>query len=81
MTTTAAPVACATTIAAEDALIDALRRCRNRMELLTLRDRLLQNPGNPPLFDWICRLLMARRISRGLAARQLSQLHDAVLER
>ena len=68
-------------MAPEDSLIDALRGCRSREGLLELRDSLLQNPGNPPLFDWICQLLAARRISRGLAARLLSQLHAAVLER
>ena len=77
MTITAAP----DTRAPEDNLIDALRGCRSREGLLELRDSLLQNPVNPPLFDWICQLLAARRISRGLAARLLSQLHSAVLER
>jgi len=77
MTITAAP----STRAPEDTLIDALRGCRHQEALLDLRDHLLQNPSNPPLFDWICQLLVARRISRGLAARLLSQLHSAVLER
>ena len=60
---------------AEDTLIDALRGCQNADQLLQLRDQLGKNPDNPALFDWICRLLVARRISRGLAARLLQQLH------
>jgi len=28
------------------------------------------------LFDWICDLLVKRRLSRGLAAKLLSQLHN-----
>ena len=60
---------------AEDTLIDALRGCQNADQLLQLRDQLGKNPDNPALFDWICRLLVSRRISRGLAARLLQQLH------
>ena len=59
----------------EDKLIDALRGCSGASDLLALRERLAQDPESPPLFDWICNLLVARRISRGLAARLLSQLH------
>ena len=62
---------------AEETLIDALRGCQNAYQLLQLRDQLGKNPGNPALFDWICRLLVARRISRGLAARLLQQLHHS----
>ncbi|WP_413441758.1 hypothetical protein [Synechococcus sp. MIT S1220] len=60
----------------EDTLIDALRGCRRTEELQTLEQRLAQNSTMPPLFDWICDLLVQRRISRALAARLLKQLHD-----
>jgi hypothetical protein len=60
----------------EDTLIDALRGCRQTEELQTLEQRLAQNETMPPLFDWICDLLVQRRISRALAARLLKQLHD-----
>ncbi len=65
----------------EDTLIDALRGIRTKAELILLRERLTQNPANPPLFHWVCNLLIARRISRGLAARVLSQLHEEIEER
>ena len=61
---------------AEDTLIDALRGCRNVNELKALEQRLATNTDSPPLFTWICDLLVARRISRGLAARLLFELHD-----
>ncbi len=60
----------------EDMLIDALRGIKTKRELMLLQDRLTSNPANPPLFTWVCNLLIERRISRGLAARVLSQLHD-----
>ena len=53
----------------QDRLIDALRGCREVKELASTTDA-------PPLFTWICDLLVARRISRGLAARLLFELHD-----
>jgi hypothetical protein len=42
---------------------------------LQLRDQLAKNEANPPLFNWVCKLLVDRRISRGLASRVLMQLH------
>ena len=63
---------------AEDTLIDALRGCRNVKELKALERRLASSTDAPPLFTWICDLLVARRISRGLAARLLFELHDGV---
>ena len=60
---------------AEDTLIDALRGCRNVQELKDLEERLAQLDDAPPLFDWICDLLVNRRLSRGLAAKLLLQLH------
>ena len=60
----------------EDTLIDALRGCRNVKELKALEQRLASTTDAPPLFTWICDLLVARRISRGLAARLLFELHD-----
>jgi len=63
------------TVPEEDTLIDALRGCRHHSELKALEQRLAQTTNAPPLFEWICDLLVARRISRGLAARLLSQLH------
>ena len=60
---------------AEDTLIDALRGCRNVQELKDLEQRLAQLDDAPPLFDWICDLLVNRRLSRGLAAKLLLQLH------
>jgi len=59
----------------EDTLIDALRGCRNVQELKDLEQRLAQLDDAPPLFDWICDLLVNRRLSRGLAAKLLLQLH------
>ena len=59
----------------EDTLIDALRGCRNVQELKDLEERLAQLDDAPPLFDWICDLLVNRRLSRGLAAKLLLQLH------
>ena len=64
----------------EDTLIDALRGCRHRTELKALEQRLAKSTDAPPLFEWICDLLVARRISRGLAARLLSQLHSGRLD-
>ena len=63
------------TLPSEDTLIDALRGCRHAKELEALEQRLRGVKGAPPLFQWICDLLVARRISRGLAARLLTQLH------
>jgi hypothetical protein len=60
----------------EDTLIDALRGCRHAQELEALEQRLRDVSDAPPLFEWICDLLVARRISRGLAARLLTQLHS-----
>ena len=62
---------------AEDTLIDALRGCEGQQQLHQLRDQLKKDPSNPPLFDWVCALLVDRRISRGLAARVLQHLHHA----
>ena len=59
----------------EDKLIDALRGCQDADQLVKLQATLATNPANPPLFDWVCRLLTDRRISRGLAARVLQHLH------
>ena len=61
---------------AENTLIDALRGCRDVKELKALEQRLASTTDAPPLFNWICDLLVARRISRGLAARLLFELHD-----
>ena len=64
------------TLPSEDTLIDALRGCRHTEELEALEHRLRGVSEAPPLFEWICDLLVARRISRGLAARLLTQLHS-----
>ena len=64
------------TLPSEDTLIDALRGCRHTEELEALEQRLRGVNDAPPLFEWICELLVARRISRGLAARLLTQLHS-----
>ena len=64
------------TLPSEDTLIDALRGCRHTEELEALEQRLRGVSEAPPLFEWICDLLVARRISRGLAARLLTQLHS-----
>ena len=64
------------TLPSEDTLIDALRGCRHTEELEALEQRLRGVNDAPPLFEWICDLLVARRISRGLAARLLTQLHS-----
>ena len=61
----------------EERLIDALRGCSSREELISLEQRLAEEADTPPLFDWICNLLVSRRLSRGLAARLLTQLHQA----
>ena len=60
----------------EDTLIDALRGCQNVQDLKELEQRLAQLEDAPPLFDWICDLLVNRRLSRGLAAKLLRQLHQ-----
>ena len=60
----------------EDRLIDALRGCSSRDELISLQQRLAEEADTPPLFDWICNMLVSRRLSRGLAARLLTQLHQ-----
>ena len=60
----------------EDKLIDVLRGCEETHQYLHLRDQLAKDPANPPLFDWVCSLLVARRLSRGLATRVLSVLHQ-----
>ncbi|MAI95794.1 MAG: hypothetical protein CMN95_03615 [Synechococcus sp. MED650] len=61
---------------AEDTLIDALRGCREVSQLKALENRLASTTDAPPLFEWICDLLVERRISRGLAARLLAALHS-----
>ena len=61
----------------EDFLIDALRGCQHAQELKELEQRLAQLEDAPPLFDWICELLVNRRLSRGLAAKLLLQLHHS----
>ena len=60
----------------EDKLIDVLRGCDDAQQFLKLRDKLAKDPSNPPLFEWVCSLLVARRLSRGLAARVLRVLHQ-----
>ena len=62
---------------AEETLIDALRGCQGGEELKQLEQRLAQVEDAPPLFDWICDLLVKRRLSRILAAKLLLQLHQA----
>ena len=64
------------TLPSEDTLIAALRGCRHTEELEALEQRLRGVREAPPLYEWICDLLVARRISRGLAARLLTQLHS-----
>jgi hypothetical protein len=61
----------------EDTLIDALRGCQHVSELKELEQRLALVDDAPPLFDWICDLLVNRRLSRGLAAKLLQQLHNS----
>ncbi|MGC6483028.1 MAG: hypothetical protein ACON4T_05625 [Synechococcus sp.] len=63
----------------EDKLIDVLRGCEHEQQFLQLRDQLSRDPSNPPLFDWVCSLLVARHLSRGLAARVLRVLHQDCL--
>ena len=62
---------------AEETLIDALRGWQGVQELKKLEHRLAQLEDAPPLFDWICDLLVKRRLSRILAAKLLLQLHQA----
>ena len=69
----------------EDRLIDAHQAaaslidpaCRDVKELIPRTAACIQEADTPPLFDWICNLLVSRRLSRGLAARLLTQLHQA----
>ncbi|WP_392349365.1 hypothetical protein [Parasynechococcus sp.] len=63
------------TLPSNETLIDALRGCRSAEELLRLEQRLAECPDAKPLFDWVCTLLVERQVSRGLAARLLSQMH------
>ena len=60
----------------EDTLIDALRGYRDVKELLALERRLAVSTVSPPLFDWVCDLLIRRRISRALASKILKALHN-----
>ena len=46
-------------------------------ELKDLEQRLAAVEGAPPLFDWICDLLVKRRLSSILAAKLLRQLHQS----
>ncbi len=62
---------------AEETLINALRGCSNQRELKDLEQRLAMVEGAPPLFDWICDLLVKRRLSSILAAKLLRQLHHS----
>ena len=61
----------------EETLIDALRGCRDQQELKDLEQRLAAVEGAPPLFDWICDLLVKRRLSSILAAKLRRQLHQS----
>lgn len=61
----------------EETLIDALRGCQGVQELKKLEQRLAAVEDAPPLFDWICDLLVKRRLSRSQAAKLLQQLHQA----
>ena len=61
---------------AEETLIDALRGCKKATQLKQLEQRLASVKDAPPLFDWICDLLVKRRLSRQRAATLLSQLHS-----
>jgi hypothetical protein len=61
---------------AEETLIDALRGCKQATQLKELEQRLASVKDAPPLFDWICDLLVKRRLSRQRAATLLSQLHS-----
>ena len=62
-------------VPSNDTLIDALRGCRSADDVLRLERRLAELPEAQPLFDWVCTLLVERQVSRGLAARLLSQMH------
>ena len=64
-------------VPAEETLINALRGCRDQQELKDLEQRLASVEGAPPLFDWICDLLVKRRLSTILAVKLLRQLHHA----
>ena len=64
-------------VPAEETLINALRGCRDQQELKDLEQRLASVEGAPPLFDWICDLLVKRRLSSILAAKLLRQLHQS----
>ena len=63
------------TLPSNETLIDALRGGRSADDVLRLEQRLAECPDARPLFDWVCTLLVERQVSRGLAARLLSQLH------
>jgi hypothetical protein len=64
-------------VPAEETLINALRGCRDQQELKDLEQRLAAVEGAPPLFDWICDLLVKRSLSSILAAKLLRQLHQS----
>jgi len=64
-------------VPAEETLINALRGCRDQQELKDLEQRLSALEGAPPLFDWICDLMVKRRLSAILATKLLRQLHHA----
>ena len=71
---TATPLA---SVPAEETLINALRGCRDQQELKDLEQRLSALEDAPPLFDWICDLMVKRRLSAILGTRLLRQLHHA----
>ena len=62
---------------AEETLINALRGCRDQQELKDLEQRLAAVDDAPPLFDWICDLMVKRRLSSILATKLLQQLHHS----
>ena len=74
MTTTNKPLEIISNKPANDALIDQLRACKNREEILKFEKWFNSNIESDKLDKIICELLRNRSISRTLAAKWLSTL-------
>ena len=62
--------------ATREALVDQLRSCQNKEEILSFEKSFNEKAGSGPLYKVICDFLRTRSISRGLAAKWLSTILD-----
>tara|TARA_Y100001968_G_C19358280_1_gene718391 strand:+ start:598 stop:840 length:243 start_codon:yes stop_codon:yes gene_type:complete len=61
---------------AEEALVDKLRACQSKEEILSFESWFNSKADSGPLHEIICEFLRKRSISRGLAAKWLLTLLD-----